>query len=353
MRVGFYDGGSRCPESYPFPSCLTSALRYMGEELPWAPHHAHGREWQLNMGYIRFMALSGFAFGLLWREGWHMDNPDMMFIANPRDVIARAFAAAGYTYELVEKTGAPDDEARYRRKLRQSLEQGRPVLAFGVIGPPECCLVTGYAEGGDVLLGWNYFQTEQGGYFRKRDWFADTHSLILIGEKTAALTGPEADREALRWALSVARTPMVLGRHSGFGAYTAWAEQILDDGAFADADEHLLRQRHDVHMMAGLTVAECRWAAGLFLRELAERRPSMAEELLAAADLYTAEHDLMWKVRDEAGGNGAPDAWEKFARPEVRRRIHPLILQSRRLDESAAEHLERALLCESPEVFST
>jgi hypothetical protein len=32
-------------------------------------------------------------------------------------------------------------------------------LAFGIIGPPECCIVTGCDEHGNVLIGWNYFQS--------------------------------------------------------------------------------------------------------------------------------------------------------------------------------------------------
>lgn len=49
-----------------------------------------------------------------------------------------------------------------------------------------------FDEGGDVLIGWSYFQAapefsgniefEPSGYFSKRNWFADTESLVLIGE---------------------------------------------------------------------------------------------------------------------------------------------------------------------------
>ena len=44
-----------------------------------------------------------------------------------------------------------------------------------------------------MLIGWSFFQGmpefsaglefEPSGYFRKRDWFGDTESLVIIGEK--------------------------------------------------------------------------------------------------------------------------------------------------------------------------
>jgi len=159
MRVGFYKGGDRCPEDIPFPSCLAAAVRYLGDEYDWVPIEANNTTWRLNAANNGILAASGMTFGLRWREGWHQDNADMMFVADPRDVIHRSFQYVGYEYELVQKEEDDDaDEELFREKVIQSLRAGRPVLAFGVIGPPECCLITGYDEGGDVILGWNYFQ---------------------------------------------------------------------------------------------------------------------------------------------------------------------------------------------------
>lgn len=351
-RVGFYAGGDQAPESYPFPSCLAAALRYIGEAYPWLPMKAHGVRWRLNWANIHILNSCGMAYGLLWRTGWHLDNPDLMFVADPGEVIRRAFEAVGYSYEIVEKTGAADDEARFRRKIAESLRRGRPVLAFGVVGPPECSLVTGYDESGDVLLGWNFFQDhpffgagatrEDSGYFRKGRWFPETHTLILIGNKTAVPEPHQHLREVLRWALRIVRTPEVFGRHSGLAAYTAWATQLADDSAFAQ-DDAALRQRHDVHNAEVGTVAECRAWAGRFLKRMAEEEPAMAADLHAAADCYLAEHDLMWQVWDLAGGNGNPQAYQALARPAVRRQMVPIILRARELDEEAADHLERAL----------
>ena len=69
----------------------------------------------------------------------------------------------------------------------------RPVIVFGVVGPPEAAIITGYDAGGDVLIGWSFFQGmpefaaglafEPSGTFRKRDWFEHTESLVIIRRK--------------------------------------------------------------------------------------------------------------------------------------------------------------------------
>ncbi len=351
-KVGFHQSGDQCPETVPFPSCLAAALRYLGGEYPWIPLEAHNRLWRLNYANVHILGATGMAFGLLWRPGWHQDNVDMMFVADPRAIIDRAFRAAGYSYEIIEKTGNVDDDERtYRARVYDSLMRGRPVLAFGVVGPPECCLLTGYDEHGETVMGWNYFAEmppwkeglafEPTGEFRAQDWVRSTHSLVIIGERAERRLDL---REILTWALHVAQTPEVMGRHAGFAAYAAWAGQILDDDAFPADDAAVLSQRHEAHYVESLNLAECRAWAGQFLRHLAQSAPAVAEELLAAADCYTAEHDLMWQMWDLTGGHDSGQAYLRFARREARRKAAALIGQARDLDQRAASYLERALI---------
>lgn len=355
-RVHFYEGGEQSPEDVPFPSCLAASMRYLGEEYPWLVNQSHGKDTRDNYANIYILAHSGMAFGLRWRDGWHMDNADHMLAADPGEIIRRAFASVGYTYEILHKTGAPGDEETYRQRITESLAHGRPALAFGVVGPPECCLITGYDESGDVLMGWNFFQGfpplnagvefEPTGQFRKRDWFRDTWSLIILGEKTARPEIHQLNRDTLRWALQIGRTPRVFDHHSGHAAYSAWAAQLADDAGFAGKNEGALREQHDAHNNVVGVLAECRWWGAQWLRFIAKDEPAMAGELLAAAQCFEQEHDLMWKVWGAVGGNGHPDAWAAFATPEVRQEIVAFILQAQEQDVTAANHLERALLAQ-------
>ena len=77
-----------------------------------------------------------------------------------------------------------------------------PALAYGVVGLPEPSIVAGYDEGGDVLIGWSFFQDasterEPSGHFRKRDWFNDTESLLIFGEKKVKPSLESTCRDAL------------------------------------------------------------------------------------------------------------------------------------------------------------
>lgn len=352
-RVHFYEGGEDSPEDITFPSCVAAALRYVGEDTPRTTFVDRGKTWHRNDFCLELTAASGIAFGLRWREGWYQDSADLMFCADPDEIIRRAFAFAGYTYRIVQKTGAADDEQRFLSEIRQALAVGQPVLAFGVVGPPECCLVTGYDDSGEVLIGWNFFQNmppfsagvefEPNGYFRKRDWFRGTWSLIIIGEKVGRVPQADLDRETLRWALTVARSARLYDHDTGFAAYDAWARQVVNDADFATDDERVFQSRHDLHNCIVGNLAECRWGASEVLGMMAKRWPAASDDLLTAATCYRGEHDLMWKIWGLVGGNGHPEAFRKFVDPAVRRQIAPLIREAQALDVQAAEHLERAL----------
>ena len=94
-----------------------------------------------------------------------------------------------------------------------------PLIAFGVVGPPEACLVTGYDESGKVLIGWSYFQemppfnegleTEPGGQFRRRGWPDVTESLVVWGDRLGRPPLIQVYRGALAWALRIVRTPVI------------------------------------------------------------------------------------------------------------------------------------------------
>ncbi|MFC1718366.1 hypothetical protein ACFL6S_32220, partial [Candidatus Poribacteria bacterium] len=126
-----------------------------------------------------------------------------------------ALEALGYESEYISKEEGRDNVSYFRKRIIESIrDKGRPVIAQGVIGPPEWCIIAGYDEYGDVLMGWNYFQggpeaeLEPSGYFRKRNWFEDTHSLVIIGEKQEQPPLGERYQETLRWATQIVRTPV-------------------------------------------------------------------------------------------------------------------------------------------------
>jgi len=167
-------------------------------------------------------------------------------------------------------------------------------------------------------------------------------------------------RDALRWMLQVARTPMVRPepdapewyqhRHNGLAAYDAWAEHLLRDREWPADDEAALRAHHQIHNDAVGTVAEARWCGSLFLAQVVEGfeagpgRPGRQAEILHAAACYAAEHDLMWEVWELAGGISNPEAYRAMADPGVRRAMVDVVRQARDQDAQAVEHIERSLV---------
>lgn len=355
-RVNFYSGGPRCPEDVPFPACLKACLEYMGDALGCRGVAVRGDQWQVGCGYAYLMGATGAAFRLAWTPGtWEPANSDLMAMHDdPLAPFQRAFDAIGYTYALHLKDHA-DSEAMFRDCILTAItDQKRPVLALGVVGPPECCIITGFDDHGDTLIGWSFFQNlpehaadlefEPSGCFRKRAWFADTEGLILIGEKGVRPHPKEVYRRALAWALELARTPRVGPRSAGFAAYEAWAAALLKDEEFPHGDMDTLRMRHVAHNDAVSTVAEGRWYGAQFLKDAAKYLPECLAELLSGAAAYEREHDLMCKLWALQGGNGWSDAFVRnLADPEVRKESAALVRAARDEEARAIERIEKAL----------
>ena len=366
-RVKFYDGGPGCPEDILLPSVMRALMEFFEDE-EFGCRTCRGTQpgCQVPCSYAYFTGMTGAGSFLSWKRGWHEDNMALVYLhADAGEVERRAFQAAGLTYERLVKEDGRDNEALFRQKIIQSIQKGRPVIAYGVVGPPEPALICGYDEDGAALVGWSFFPTfpdfnqgvvfEAGGCFRKGDWFKDTESLVLVGEREFRQPLGELYWGALEWALQVTRVPIVRPgadapenfreRANGLAAYDAWADHLLREEDFPANDEKILRQRHDVHNGAVGAVAEARWYGALFLIQAIEiLHYSMAEDLLHAAAFYTAEHDLMWKIWDLAGGNGNPEAYRIFADPAVRRQMVSIIQEARRKDAQAAEHIQMALV---------
>ena len=358
-RVGFYRGGNACPESYPFPSCLAACLRSMGDGRGTHEIDVHGGKWVVNNTYVYLMGTSGEAFRLFWRPNWDLGNSGILSLTpDSRQFFEHAFSAIGYRYEILHGQDPGVDESVMRKRISQSIrDAGRPVLGFGVVGPPECCIITGLDQAGEVLMGWSFFQDasdfgagldfEPCGYFRKRGWFAHTHALVLIGEKQGPVAQEAVYRRSMQRAIDLIRRPTI---HldgpwpSGLAAFTMWAETIVRNEDFPAGDMSMLRQRHLAHTSTVGMVAEGRWYGSLFLKEVAAAIPHLAEPLQEAITCVEREHKLMWQIWGLVGGLGfEDDKVLRFAEPEVREQIVPIIRQARDLDARAADCLEEAL----------
>jgi hypothetical protein len=173
-RVNFYEGGSRCPEDICLPSVLRAIMEYL-DDPDYGCNKCPSRtpNCKVPCSYSFFVGVTGAGFFLSWKDGWHGDNTAAFYLdTDATSMEKRTFKALGYSFEWL----IPDQRDQFISQIADSLQRGMPVISYGIIGPPEPGLITGYDEGGEVILGWNFFQNfepgiekEPSGYYRKRD----------------------------------------------------------------------------------------------------------------------------------------------------------------------------------------
>ena len=127
-------------ENYMFPSCMRSAMWALGEDK--------------TFDFLFFAGVTGDLFVQLWlNPKWQYNDSYSSACRHTHLPIANAFAACGYDYEYVPKSEIQKDKTKYIQKIVSSIDNGVPVLTFGIVGPPICSIIFGYDENGDVLIG--------------------------------------------------------------------------------------------------------------------------------------------------------------------------------------------------------
>lgn len=152
-RIHFYEGSPFCPEDICFPSALKTCLEYLGDPIG-CKHACPPTCGLTSCGYSYLVGTTGGAFALCWSPDWEMNNAIACVAAATDDApYRRALESVGYAGETIHKEPGRDNEAIFRERVIASIAQAhRPVIAFGVAGPPEAAIITGYDEGGDVLI---------------------------------------------------------------------------------------------------------------------------------------------------------------------------------------------------------
>lgn len=207
----------------PFPMCIHSCAKYLG----------------LCVDYTRAMAESGAAFRLAWNTTcWDGGNVDAIFtFDDPTKVYRCGMRAMERGFKLLSRTPKTIKED-FMVFIRSEIDAGNPVIALGIIGPPEACVVTGYKDGGNVLRGWNVFQEypeyqasvrfEKNGYFITEDWWENPNTTALIATGTENFP-PFTLRETLRNAAEALEGRMCGTYAKGTLAYDVWKNALLCD----------------------------------------------------------------------------------------------------------------------------
>jgi hypothetical protein len=193
-------------------------------------------------------SLSGAALCFPWKAGLPCDE-----ISALTEIPERTFAALGYESEYYYEPyikAAPRKYTKefYAGKIKESIDNNRPVVGFGFTELNFTCLVTGYAKNGEALYLRAYwspkgtpdgYDTEK--YYYIEDWYDKCHGLIVVKNKTGGrLTGELAYSYIKENAkiFNEKKTGMSF-EHEIYNNSTAFDDMISwlrDDGLWAEAD---------------------------------------------------------------------------------------------------------------------
>lgn len=207
-----------------YVNSLVSALNAQGEKL--------------NYGSV--CALSGSAFRtsfsmpsvVLWNHGnYHVIHTPIL--------IEHTFRMLGY--QVVHHIRG--DYGFDKRLIINSIDRGVPVITLeGVINCSDACVISGYDNDGDVLLGYNPFMNvnedhkeapDETGYFRKSDWhdgfFAkgSIGRILIIEGKREKPSKETILQETLRVMRHlIADESIAPGQYNGLAAHRAFARAL-------------------------------------------------------------------------------------------------------------------------------
>ncbi len=286
--------------STPYPICLKACADYLGEDLD----------------YATILAGCGGAFRFTWNEKvWDMSNVDIYHTFTEyaeETVYSYAAKALGRAFSMLERTDGTTKE-EFIQFIKKHIDAGYPCIAQGIIGPPEACIITGYRDNGNVLLGWNFFQNDPGfggsvsfdecGYFVCDDWWEneDTQSIMCLGQvETEAFIVKQVFETAVR---------VMTGRKDGnyckgLAGFGAWADMLSDEKSFSGEMAASIFEKGLCQDDATCCLIDGRGCAARYFKNLylQEQDASIKEKYKTLAELFDKEKTLaeqIWSLLED------------------------------------------------------
>ena len=319
----------------PLPICMKAAANYMG----------------IDLDYAEAIVCSGAAFRFTWNETcWDGGSvADIFAFDDPLKVLRCALESVGYEYNLIERN-ATTKKSEFIDFIKEHIDKGLPVMARGVVGPPEMGLITGYRDNGNTLLGWSVFQDypevagnirfDESGYYITDQWWENeyTNAVMSFGKATGK-------RLTIKTVIENAIAVMTPRRHGDYAkaglAYDAWKKAILDENEFKpDMISALLVERFMCQGDAMDCLADGRHNAYQYFKKLAGENPTQPLYERIAEQFSTAAASAQ-KMFDVLGGYERGEVqMQAFAKHKTRVEIGNLIDQCKAADEKALALLQ-------------
>ena len=187
--------------------------------------------------YDHLCTISGCAFRTSFStEGWNHGN---YHIIHTPMIMKHTFDMLGFPAVVYKRGDFDHDKAL----IMNNIDAGRAVITLeGIVNCSEACVISGYDEHGDVLLGYSPFMNipddhnephDITGYFRKSHWnegFSARGSqlhIVVIGEQSAAPNREDALRNTLKLALMLIESECLAdGQYNGLCSHRAFADAL-------------------------------------------------------------------------------------------------------------------------------
>jgi hypothetical protein len=296
-----------------------------------------------TVSYDELACISGCAFRGC--SPLHEPNPGIYWVTKDSAIIAHTFKVLGYNMTLHPRS----DYETNKKLIVDSIDKGIPVLTFGgVVNCAECCVISGYDDNGEVMLGYSPFMYiecdhnephDSTGYFRKSKWhdgfFKDANGeILIIGEPTTPPSREEIIKESLKFAVKLIRGTASRSTNymTGYEGHSKYAELLCED-----TDDWLFLELMIV--CASRIIYQDKLYAAPFLREAKTVLKSKADVLEKCAKIY----DQISNSRREMTKYIAEDIsmGERIKDKELRRQYAQCVLKIRDLEKSAADLLEK------------
>jgi AraC-like DNA-binding protein len=310
-------------ENYMFPSCMRSLMGALNESS--------------DLDFLFFAGVTGDLFTQTWREPkWQYNDTYSTVCRDSQIPIKAAFDACGYAYEYYDKDDIICTNQECIRKIVDSIDNGLPVLTFGIVGPPTCSVIYGYEENGDVLIGWSQFTDEpkadiptdlvvSENYFSVRNGLERSEALIFMKKKETAPNLTDSVRASILKIPEMAGLPSTDSVFFGTQAFERWADSLLCDECFEH--EGMLEGPLD-------TYGSCMVMAGTnmhFIQEYLSRAlrccPDMKDRLERLKQAYTEENEALQRLVEFQGGYFFDADRKALLNRDFRRALSELVRQ--------------------------
>lgn len=316
----------------PLPACLESILNYIGQKE--------------NSSYTHLMTASGAPFRLCWHKAhWDMGNSNIMNINSnkPWKPYERVYQAAGWTCNIIKKENHTIDY--FKNQIINSIQQGIPLIAIGIIGPPEATLITGYDHNGDTLHGWSYFQdnpelatgikTDDAGYFVAENWWPNTQAILTLGKKRKPLTS----KNMLSFIEKILKSTQSGPYDTGQKAYLSWIEDLLTDSYFKENTITPLKlPKFFCQADAETMIGEGRYWAAQYFHKLKEDYPTIAKTATQVEKLFNDISKYGQKMTAiRTGECPSEEAIDRFYEKATREKLAILIRKAKEAEQTATQ----------------